>query len=175
MDRALVPSEVRKQQLEAWMAEYCDTVFRTCYLYLADRTLAEDATQDTFLKVWRTMDSFEGRNGCSIKTWIIRIAINTCKNYKNSAWHRRIDKSRLLDDLPPSVLGVTEESHTMFLEILQLPDKCKQVIILYYYHDMTMADIGNILKISRSAVQHRLNKALALLRVQWKGSDWDEN
>jgi len=85
MNIALVPSKVRKQRLEAWIAEYSDAVLRTCYIYLADMALAEDSLQDTFLKVWRNMDSFEGRNGSSVKTWIIRIAINTCKNYRTSA------------------------------------------------------------------------------------------
>ena len=65
MNRALVPSEVRRQRFEAWVAEYSDAVLRTCYVYLADIAAAEDALQETFLKVWRNMDSFEGRNGSS--------------------------------------------------------------------------------------------------------------
>ena len=174
MNITLVPGEVRRQRLEAWIEEYGDAVLRTCYIYLADRALAEDALQDTFLKVWRSMDRFEGRNGSSVKTWIIRIAINTCKNYRNSAWHRRVDKSSLIEDLPPAVTGVTDESRAVFMEVMQLPDKLKQVVILYYYHDMKMAEIAAILGVSRSAVQHRLKKAYALLRIQLEGSDPDE-
>ena len=171
---ASVPDKLQKQRLEAWVAEYSDAVLRTCYMYLADRALAEDALQDTFLKVWRNMKSFEGRNGSSVKTWIIRIAINTCKNYRSSAWHRRIDTSKIIEELPPSITGVTDDSRSMFLEVMQLPDKLKQVVILYYDHGMNMAEIGAILKISRSAVQHRLKKAYALLRIQMEGSDIDE-
>jgi len=174
MNIALVPSEVRKQRLEAWIAEYSDTVLRTCYIYLADMALAEDALQDTFLKVWRNMDSFEGRNGSSVKTWIIRIAINTCKNYRTSAWHRRVDTSKIIEELPPSITGVTDDSRAVFMEVMHLPDKLKQVVILYYYHGMNRAETGDILGISRTAVQHRLKKAYELLRIQIEGSDPDE-
>lgn len=169
-----IPSEARKARLTAWVAEYSDDVLRTCYVILADRALAEDAMQDTFLKVWRNMESFEGRNGSSVKTWILRIAINTCKNYRNSAWHRRVDKSRIIEELPPAVTGVTDDSRAVFLEVMRLPDKLRQAVLLYHYHGMNMAEIGGILKISRSAVQHRLKRAYALLRIQMEGSDTDE-
>ena len=174
MNIALVPGEVRRQRLEEYISEYSDAVLRTCYIYLADMALAEDALQDTFLKVWRNMDSFEGRNGSSAKTWIIRIAINTCKNYRNSAWRRHVDTSRIIEELPPSITGVTDESRSLFLDVMQLPDKLKQVVVLYHYHGMNMAETGEILKISRSAVQKRLRKAYELLRIQIEGSDPDE-
>ena len=97
MNIAPVPSEV---QLEAWITEYGDAVLRMCYLYLADRTLAEDALQDTFMKVWRGMDG--RRNESSAKTWILRIAINTCKDYKRTAWLKHVDRSIAIEDLPPT-------------------------------------------------------------------------
>lgn len=174
MSPGQVPNAIRRQRFEQWVSEYSDSVLRTCYVYLADRTLAEDAMQDTFLKVWKSMDSFEGRNNCTARTWIIRIAMNTCKNYKNSAWHRRVDQSKLVEELPHAMSSVTDESRLVFFEVLQLPEKLKQVVILYYYHDMNMAEIGEVLKISRSAVQHRLQRAYALLRAQLGGSESNE-
>lgn len=171
MNRALVPGEVRRQRLEAWVAEYSDAVLKTCYIYLADMALAEDALQETFLKVWRNMDGFEGRNGSSAKTWILRIAINTCKNYRSAAWFRRVDRSRVFEELPPAVTGVTDASRDVFFEVMQLPGKLKQVVLLYYYHGMNMAETAEILRISRAAVQKRLKKAYELLRIQLEGSD----
>ena len=52
----------RDQRFEQLVDQYQESVLRTCYLYLCDKTLAEDATQDTFLKVYRTMDSFRGES-----------------------------------------------------------------------------------------------------------------
>ncbi len=67
-----------EQILERLMREYGDSVFRMCYLYLRDYYLAEDATQETFIKAMKSYDSF--LHNSNEKTWLIRIAINSCKN-----------------------------------------------------------------------------------------------
>ncbi|HPJ03157.1 MAG TPA: sigma-70 family RNA polymerase sigma factor [Candidatus Limiplasma sp.] len=164
MDDALVPSEV---QLEAWLTEYGDAVLRTCYLYLADRTLAEDALQDTFIKVWRGMNGRRGES--SVKTWILRIAINTCKDYKRTAWLRHVDRSKPVEALPLSSADTTEESRELFDAVMRLPAKYKQAILLYHFHNLTMAETADVLKTSRSTVQNRLHKAYTLLEPE--GSD----
>jgi RNA polymerase sigma-70 factor (ECF subfamily) len=53
-----------------------------CFLYLCDKTLAEDAVQETFVKVYRGLNSFHGQS--SIKTWIMKIAIRTCYDMNHS-------------------------------------------------------------------------------------------
>ncbi|MEG1195204.1 MAG: sigma-70 family RNA polymerase sigma factor [Clostridia bacterium] len=174
MNVALVPSDIREQQLEAWLTAYGDAVLRTCYLFLGERTLAEDALQDTFVKVWRGMEAFEGRGDCSPKTWILRIAINTCKDYKRTAWFGHVDRSKALEELPLTFQDTTEESRALFQEVMQLPAKYKQVILLYYYHDMTMAETAKVLELSRATVQNRLQKAYALLRYEPEGGFADE-
>lgn len=174
MNVALVPGEVRKHRLEEWMKQYGDAVLRTCYMYLADRAQAEDALQDTFLKAWRSMDAFEARNGASEKTWILKIAINTCKNYRRGAWFRHIDKTKIIEELPAAVTGVTEESRDMFLSVIMLEDKLKQVVILYYYHALTYKEIGEMLSITAPAVKKRLDKAVKILKNQLEGREADE-
>ena len=64
MSNVTVPDTApnRDQRFEQLVDQYQESVLRTCYLYLCDKTLAEDATQDTFLKVYRTMDSFRGES-----------------------------------------------------------------------------------------------------------------
>ncbi|MGI6688904.1 MAG: sigma-70 family RNA polymerase sigma factor [Christensenellales bacterium] len=174
MSGALVPGAQKEQKLEAWLTAYGDAVLRMCFVYLSDRTLAEDALQDTFLKVWRRMDSFEGRNEASAKTWIMRIAINTCKDYRRSAWFRHVDMAKAIEDMPLSAPDTTDESRALFMDVMRLPDKLKQVILLYYFHNLTMAETAEALGISRQAVQYRLNKAYQLLGDLPERSDRDE-
>ena len=174
MNVALVPGEVRVKRLEMWMDTYQDAVLRTCYMMLSDRAQAEDALQDTFLKAWRSMDAFEARNGASEKTWILKIAINTCKNYRRSAWFRRVDKTKIIEELPAALTGVTEESRDMFLTVMTLEEKLKQVVFLYYYHELTYKEIGEMLSITAPAVKKRLDKAIKILKSQLEGRDWDE-
>jgi RNA polymerase sigma factor (sigma-70 family) len=67
------------EKLEELMNKYGDSIFRMCFLYLRDYHLAEDATQETFIKAMKSYDSFE--HNSSEKTWLIRIAINVCQKY----------------------------------------------------------------------------------------------
>ena len=75
-----------EENLERLMNDYGDSILRMCYLYLKDYHLAEDAAQDTFIKVIKSYDSFHNKS--SEKTWITRIAINCCKNIMRTQWFR---------------------------------------------------------------------------------------
>ena len=112
MNIASVPSDVRERQLEAWITEYGSDVLRVCAAYLCDRALAQDAVQDTFVKVWRKMDGY--RSESSAKTWIMRIAINTCKDYKRTAWLRRVDRTTPAEALPLAAEDASAESRALF-------------------------------------------------------------
>ena len=169
MNNASVPSEV---QLESWITEYGDAVLRTCYLYLGDRALAQDALQDTFIKVWRGMSKRRGDS--AVKTWILRIAINTCKDYRRTAWLTHVDRAKAVEDLPPALEDTAEQSRELYLDVLRLPAKYKQVILLYHFHKLTMAEVADVLSVSRATVQNHLHKAYALLRYEPEGSDTDE-
>ena len=79
------------QYLERLMQEYGDSIFRMCYLYLKDYHLAEDAVQETFIKAMKSYDSFAHKS--SEKTWLIRIAINTCKNIMRNRWFQIIQNN----------------------------------------------------------------------------------
>lgn len=175
MHEALQPEMTNEERLTQWIAKYGDDVMQTCFMYLLDRSLAQDAMQDTFIKAWQGMSKFERRNNSSEKTWIIRIAINTCIDYKRTSWFRHIDLSKALEDIPSPFISVSENSRKLFYEVLWLPTKYKQVILLYFYHNLTMDETASILKVSRAAVQKRLQKAYVLLRYLPEGGVDFEN
>lgn len=163
----------REQRLTDWMNTWGDAVFRTCFVYLGDRHQAEDAVQDTFLKAWHSMERFEGRNGCSEKTWLMRIAMNVCRDYRRSRWFRHIDARKALEDLPPVQEWFNEEDHLLLCEILRLPPKYKQVILLYYYQEMTIAEAAQALQTKPSTVHYRLKRAQTLLKRTLTGGESD--
>lgn len=84
-----VEQSSKEQTLESWMRTYGTDILRICFVILSDACEAEDAMQDTFLRAWRAMDNFKERNA-SPKTWLIRIAINICRNYRRRCWFRHI-------------------------------------------------------------------------------------
>lgn len=169
MAHAVVPGMNNEEQLRRWIESYSDEILRLCFLYLGDQTQAEDALQDTFIKAWQYME--DGRRIMNEKAWLMRIAINTCKDYRRSAWFRHIDLHQALEELPPRLLHTAPEDRTLTLAVMELPARYKQVILLYYYQGFTQQETAAALGLSSAAVFRRLRKAEALLRTAWTGGD----
>lgn len=145
------PTYSHEEMLAHMVAEYEVILLRTCYMYLHDKALAEDATQETFLKAYKALDSFRGES--SEKTWLMRIAMNTCRDMKRSAWFRYMDRSVEIERLPlPAKVFEFMEADDLTQAILKLPTKYKEVILLHFYQDMTMRENASVLDISASTV-----------------------
>ena len=173
MDNAVMQNLAREQQLEQWIVRYGNTILHTCIIYLTDIGQAEDAMQDVFLKAWRCMHQFEGRNGCSEKTWLMQITINICHDYHRSKWFKHVDTAKALYDVQTHVDVVSSEDRDLLNDIFTLPIKYKQVILLYYYQEMTLKEIAEVLNISRSTIHHRLQKAQEMLKRKLIGRNLD--
>ena len=173
MDTAVVPSAVREQKLEQWITQYADAILRMCYIYLRDVGQAEDAMQDTFMKAWKSMDQFERRNDCTERTWLMRIAINACNDYRRSRWFRHVDRTRTLDSLPARYETVLPEDRSLLLDVYNLPEKYKRLILLHFYQEMTLRETAEALGISHSTAHKQLKKAQELLKGRLTGRDID--
>lgn len=158
--------ETKEERIQRWMNEYGASLLKVCVLYLSDYTLAEDAVQETFFGAWRAMDRFEGRNGCSEKTWLTRIAVNVCGTYRRTKWFRHVDTSQPLNECSLSARGVPEEAGEVLMSVTRLPEKYRMVIILYYYHGMNQREIAEALGVRRSMVSYRLRRGLKLLKIE---------
>ena len=131
-------------------------------MFLGNPTDAEDATQETFLKVWRNIGRFEARNGSSPKTWIIRIAGNTCRDYLKRGWHRH--ESSLITPEDLQKLGnAPEEDREMLMDIMNLPQEYRQVILLIFWNGMTIRETAKWMNTSESTVFRRLEKAKKMI------------
>ena len=151
---------------EAWLTRLIDqhqsALLRMCFMYLHDRALAEDAVQETFLKAYRARDTF--RRDCSEKTWLARIAINACRDMRRAAWFRHTDRRVTPEDVPAqSPPPQEDDAEALALAIVRLPAKYREVILLYYYQDMTMKEVAASLGIAVSSVSGRLKRACARL------------
>ena len=163
----MIPTTVVDREMESVMSEvlncYGDILLRTCFLYLKDRHLAEDALQDTLIKIYKNYDKFKGNS--EIKTWVMRIAINVCKNYLRSSWWKRIDESAILENIPVySNYETNVQDDAVIAEIMKLSPKYRDVIILYYYQEMKIRQISDVLKIPEATVSTRLSRAKNILK-----------
>ena len=175
MDRAGTLTRASEAVVEQWIEHFEAAVVQTCFVMLRDHSLAQDAAQDTFLKAWQRYGQFEGRGESSEKTWIMRIAINTCKDYKRSLWLKRVDLKREIDQLPQTECPREAREQEVFEAILRLPDRYRAAILLYYYHNLTMAETAQALGLAVSSVHNRLEKARRLLRGTLEGRESHES
>ncbi|MBQ2989989.1 MAG: sigma-70 family RNA polymerase sigma factor [Clostridia bacterium] len=148
---------------------YEKDLLRLCCVYLKDAVMAEDAVQETFLKAYRHLHAFRGDS--SEKTWLIRIAMNVCKDMQRTAWFRNIGKTMSIEDVQIPAEQEMDVSSELVSEIMRLPSKYKEVVLLYYYEEMSLSEVAQILNVSITTVHRWLEKARELLKKQLEGGN----
>ena len=133
-----------------------DTVYRICYIYMKNKTDAEDMTQNTFIKYLKYTPSFESLE--HEKAWFIVTATNNCKNHFKTWWHRN---TYLNDEFEVAKKDETDETLSL---VLNLPNKYKQVIYMYYYEGYSTVEISKLLNTKESTIRTHLLKGRQLLK-----------
>lgn len=148
--------------VSVWYDRYGTDVLRLCFMYMRNRADAEDALQETFLKIWRKLDCYEGRNQCSPRSWIMQVACNTCKDQLRKSWRKHEEYPVTIEDL--SSLGdASREDRELVMDVMNLPEKYRSVILMVYWYGMTLAETAETLQISQSTVHRRLEKARSMI------------
>lgn len=163
MNVVKAPDNKTDEMLIRMVNQYQGMLLRMCYVYLKDMEQAKDAAQETFLKAYKALPGFRGQ--CSEKSWLMHIAINTCRDMRRSAWFRHMDRRITPEDLPFSArMAPDEDDLDVMCHIMQLPPKLKEVIMLYYWQEMNATEIAQALGLAQSTVSNRLKRARDLLR-----------
>ena len=147
------------QQANRLVAQYSNMILRISYQYLKQTYDAEDICQTVFLKYLTKAPQFE--NEQHEKAWIIRTAINACKDHLKSSYFRR---TVALDDAAqiaaPAVQG------TWLLDAMKkLPEKYRLSLYLYYYEEYSAREIAEVMGVSESAVTQYLSRGRRKLRT----------
>ena len=149
-------------RLEDLMRRYGDALVRMCCLYLNDASLAQDAAQDTFIKAWRNLGQFRGE--CDERTWLMRIAINTCRDYHRTAWLRHVDRGTPLEALPEAGAEDAHPDGEVIRAVTALPRREREAVLLRYYQRMSLAQAAQAMGVTVSTVSRQLGRALRSLR-----------
>jgi RNA polymerase sigma-70 factor (ECF subfamily) len=147
-----------------------DAVYNLCYRLLGERTEAEDATQEAFLKAYYHLGRYDHER--SFKTWILSIASNHCidRLRKRRMSYVSIDEGvpatlSLASDEPEpeqALLGNERSQHIQSLLHTLQPDY-RAAVVLRYWYDYSYAEIAEILGDTESAIKSRLYRARQLL------------
>lgn len=158
---------------------YGNELKRIAYLYVKDHSQCEDIIQEVFISCYKHLDTF--RKESSYKTWLIRITINKCKDYQRRWSFRNIVYKPVIDQInqgkassAESVLESRENTDLLIDALSKLPHKYKEVLILYYYQNMSMKEISDVTKMNMNTVKARLARGKRRLKESWMGGLNDE-
>ncbi|MEA4824955.1 MAG: sigma-70 family RNA polymerase sigma factor [Clostridiaceae bacterium] len=169
------PSPIPKPDLDDLMNTYGTEILRLCTLYLKDYHLAQDAVQETFLKVYTKFAGFRGQ--CSIKTWITTIAMNVCRDTmrRHSYSERPLflpEDADAQEEYVERKLAAAQDSDapdvdtrmTLLQAVTDLPEIYRKTILLYYYNGFSTAEIAHILHCPQATINVRLKRGRDMLR-----------
>lgn len=143
--------------------KFGDTVLRASYACCGSYAEAEDITQDVFLQLHSKPQNFN--NDEHLKAWLLRVAINKCKNYKRSF---RVSKTGSLEteDISSAYYEMKTEEDSIVSQIKSLPEKYASVIFLYYYEGYNTREIADIQGKSENTVCSLLRRGREKLKLE---------
>ena len=159
--------------IETLIREYGNDVLRTAYSFVRDREAAKDLFQETFIKANYNLDKFRGDS--SIKTWLIRIAVNVCKDYLKSAYQKNVvpmtqveeDSLRVEDD--HEQIENADRDEQIRRAVNSLPENYREVVLCVYFREMSVADTSAALGVPEGTVKSRLARAREVLKSKLEG------
>jgi RNA polymerase sigma-70 factor (ECF subfamily) len=153
---------------ESLVRKYQDRVYNLCRYMLQDPEDAQDAAQDAFLKAYKGLKGF--RPDSSLYTWIYRIAVTTCLDYKRRS-HREASRSEPLNEnlpseepLPEQLYASAEIPRSIQLAVQKLPEKLRAAIVLREIEELSYEEIAEVLHTSPGTVKSRIARAREGLR-----------
>ncbi|WP_010093863.1 sigma-70 family RNA polymerase sigma factor [Ornithinibacillus scapharcae] len=161
--------------IEQLMEHYSEKVYLLAYSFVKDGGLAEDISQEVFLKAYKYLENFRGE--AAIKSWIYRITVNTSKDFlKKKSLKHLLLQSNLLESFKK-----TESTEASFLKairneqllqvILAMPVKYREVIVLHYFYDVKISELSTVLGLNINTVKTRLSRGRNILRKKIEAAE----
>lgn len=151
--------------------KYGDTILRAAYACCGNYSEAEDITQDVFLALHSKPQNFESDE--HMKAWLLRVALNKCKNYKKSF---RVSRTDNIDDVNENELkcSFTPKDSEIRENIARLPKKYSSVIFLYYYEGYNVREIAEMLGKKENTVNSLLQRGRKKLKIELEREGYNE-
>mgnify|MGYP002795754310 FL=1 len=155
-------------QFEEIAEQYRDNLFAIAFQYTKNAADADDMVQIALLKCYQAKKPFE--NEQHIRHWLIRVTVNECKRYLVSPWRRY---TAPIGDYAETLGFENPEQSALFFAVMELPQKYRVPVHLYYYEGYSVREIAEALGLRESAVQTRLLRARQKLRQKLEG--WNDD
>jgi RNA polymerase sigma-70 factor, ECF subfamily len=165
----------RDRAFEELLRRYEGKVYRLCCALLRDRTQAEDAAQESLVRVWKALDRYDER--ASLSSWIYAITRNRCLT--------ALEKRRPMDSLDElgeeAELGIPAAGEPadgraeQLLGLVELlPERLRRALVLYYYEERSVSEVALMLGCPEGTVKTALFRARAALAEMLKRRGLDD-
>ena len=157
-------------QVEALYRQYANDVLRVSYFYLGNRDHAEDVTQDVFMRLMQANpDLSPGKE----KAWLLKVALNRCRDLWRSSWHKRVLLGSPKLELIPGRDEISErtEKEALMQAVNALPSGEREVFLLYYYQNYSISQTAEILGLPEGTISSRLSRGRNKLKQYLDGGD----
>lgn len=157
-------------EIDDAVRQYADMVYRLAVLHTRDTHEADDVFQEVFLKLFRHKESIQSEE--HLKAWLIRVTINQCRSLATTVWNKRRVSLDAVEEMADET--VEEDYSEVYEAVKKLPDKYREVIHLYYYEELQINEIADLLGRNESTVKTHLVRGRKLLEGKLKGIFNDE-
>ncbi|MDD4080206.1 MAG: RNA polymerase sigma factor [Eubacteriales bacterium] len=170
MSESGYPGGMDPRQVEELYELYATDVLRVSYFYLGNRANAEDVTQEVFIRLMQSNPKLiPGKE----KAWLLKVALNRCRDLWRSSWHKRVLLgSKKLEIIPSNdeIENLTEKEALM-QAVNALPAAEREIFLLYYYQNYSISQTAEILGLPEGTVSSRLSRGRNKLRQFLDGGD----
>lgn len=144
--------------IDTFVRKYYPAVLRYCYLHLPNKTDAEDATQEVFVRFFRTLGQY--RHYGKAQNYLYVIAANICRD----AYRKPVEISlEQLSEEPVWEMPSLDARLDIQAAVRKLPAELREVSILFFFQQLKQAEIARILGIGLPLVKYRIRRARELL------------
>lgn len=157
-----------KDRFNAAARRYQNMVYRTALHALGSPQDAEDAAQEVFLRLFRYRGTFESEE--HLRRWLLRVTVNYGRDLLKSPWRRRRVS---WEEVPEVPVFDRPRQEALYREVMALPEKYRTVLNLFYYEELSVREIADLLETAESTVTTRLARARRQLRERL-GEDWQD-
>ena len=167
---ALVRTGAVERAASLLLERYEGKVYRLCCALLRDRTQAEDAAQDSLVRVWKALARYDGR--AALSSWIYAITRNRCLTALQR--RRALESLEALSDVPAAETlanpAERRDGRAAQLRALldRLPERSRRVLLLYYYEERSVSEVAHMLGCPQGTVKTHLHRARAMLAEMLK-------
>lgn len=152
---------VKKNEKREIVEKYFDMIYKLALSQTKNRDSADDVVQEVFLRFLKSDKDFQSDE--HIKAWLIRVTVNCSHNVFSNSWAQKT--APLTED----IVFDTEEKGDVYYAVLELPQKYRAVIHLFYYEDMSIEEISKALGTNQSTVKSQLSRGRKMLKNMLEG------